>query len=229
MQSAQNAAKALDGERRRAGGRLAVDHRRARHQVLAAAEAAARRAPADDVVAARRGPAPSAPACSARSTPSRTSRRAAASAAPRRCSARCCRSSRIIDICTGEVEEAGKARTRKKALEWLRDKVLADAGGRAPRGHARRRARHRRVPRPARAAATTATRSTVGHHRPGHRHPRRARASWASPDQVPVAPLGRAAGRRATAWTAADRVRRLLAAARGDRAGCSAAATGSTS
>ncbi len=31
----------------------------------------------------------------------------------------------IIDISTGEVEEAGKARTRKKALEVLRDKVVA--------------------------------------------------------------------------------------------------------
>lgn len=29
----------------------------------------------------------------------------------------------IIDLSTGEVEEAGKARTRKKALAWLRDKV----------------------------------------------------------------------------------------------------------
>jgi DegV family protein with EDD domain len=33
----------------------------------------------------------------------------------------------ILDISTGKVEEAGKARTRKKALEVLRDKV-ADAG-----------------------------------------------------------------------------------------------------
>ncbi len=33
----------------------------------------------------------------------------------------------IVDISTGKVEEAGKARTRKKALEVLRDKV-AEAG-----------------------------------------------------------------------------------------------------
>src|SRR5262245_18873308 len=31
----------------------------------------------------------------------------------------------LLDISTGEVAEAGKARTRKKALEWLRDKVFA--------------------------------------------------------------------------------------------------------
>ena len=31
----------------------------------------------------------------------------------------------VLDISTGEVEEAGKARTRRKALEWLRDKVFA--------------------------------------------------------------------------------------------------------
>jgi DegV family protein with EDD domain len=33
----------------------------------------------------------------------------------------------IVDISTGKVEEAGKARTRKKALEVLRDKI-AEAG-----------------------------------------------------------------------------------------------------
>jgi DegV family protein with EDD domain len=31
----------------------------------------------------------------------------------------------LVDISTGKVEEAGKARTRKKALQWLADKVLA--------------------------------------------------------------------------------------------------------
>jgi DegV family protein with EDD domain len=34
----------------------------------------------------------------------------------------------IIDISSGKVEEAGKARTRKKALETLRDKVFAAPG-----------------------------------------------------------------------------------------------------
>ena len=29
----------------------------------------------------------------------------------------------IVDISTGEVEEAGKQRTRRKAMTWLRDKV----------------------------------------------------------------------------------------------------------
>jgi fatty acid kinase fatty acid binding subunit len=31
----------------------------------------------------------------------------------------------LLDISTGEVAEAGKARTRKKALEWLRDQIFA--------------------------------------------------------------------------------------------------------
>jgi DegV family protein with EDD domain len=31
----------------------------------------------------------------------------------------------LLDISTGKVEEAGKARTRKKALQWLADKTLA--------------------------------------------------------------------------------------------------------
>ena len=31
----------------------------------------------------------------------------------------------LLDISTGEVDEAGKARTRRKALEWLRDQVFA--------------------------------------------------------------------------------------------------------
>jgi len=30
----------------------------------------------------------------------------------------------LLDISSGEVEEAGKARTRRKALEWLRDRVF---------------------------------------------------------------------------------------------------------
>ena len=32
----------------------------------------------------------------------------------------------LVDISTGSVEEAGKARTRRKALEWLRDQILAE-------------------------------------------------------------------------------------------------------
>src|SRR5690606_10750190 len=30
----------------------------------------------------------------------------------------------LLDVSSGEVEEAGRARTRKRALEWLRDKVF---------------------------------------------------------------------------------------------------------
>jgi DegV family protein with EDD domain len=30
----------------------------------------------------------------------------------------------LLDLSSGEVAEAGKARTRRKALEWLRDKVF---------------------------------------------------------------------------------------------------------
>jgi DegV family protein with EDD domain len=32
----------------------------------------------------------------------------------------------LIDVSTGRVEEAGKARTRKKALQWLADRLLAE-------------------------------------------------------------------------------------------------------
>jgi fatty acid-binding protein DegV len=32
-----------------------------------------------------------------------------------------------VDLSSGSVEEAGRQRTRKKALAWLRDKVAADA------------------------------------------------------------------------------------------------------
>jgi DegV family protein with EDD domain len=32
----------------------------------------------------------------------------------------------IVDISTGAVEEAGKARTRRKAFQWMRDRILQD-------------------------------------------------------------------------------------------------------
>ena len=78
----------------------------------------------------------------------------------------------ILDISTGKVEEAGKARTRKKALEVLRDKVAA-AGAiehvtRPPRVRARRR-RDARPARPDRPAPADPGRGD----RPGDRHPRR--------------------------------------------------------
>ena len=34
----------------------------------------------------------------------------------------------LLDISTGEVAEAGRARTRRKALEWLRDQAFAQSG-----------------------------------------------------------------------------------------------------
>lgn len=34
----------------------------------------------------------------------------------------------LVDISTGEVEEAGKARTRRKAIDWLRSKIVAQTG-----------------------------------------------------------------------------------------------------
>ena len=94
IQSAQNAATAVEGDARRPGRRLPVDHLRPRHPGDASPPTAA----ADGAERRRgrgpgRGPVPRTHV-SARSTRSRTSRRAAASAAPRRCSARCCRSSR---------------------------------------------------------------------------------------------------------------------------------------
>ena len=76
--------------------------------------------------------------------------RAAASAARRRCSGRCCRSSRSSASIDGAVEEAGKVRTRSKALRFLVDQI-PDGQGRVDLRAARRRARPRRVPRDARA------------------------------------------------------------------------------
>jgi fatty acid-binding protein DegV len=32
----------------------------------------------------------------------------------------------LLDVSTGKVEEAGKARTRKKALHWLADRLLEE-------------------------------------------------------------------------------------------------------
>ena len=57
----------------------------------------------------------------------------------------------LIDISSGEVEEAGKARTRKKALAVAADRMLAEAGAVEQLAVcARRGPRHRRLPRPAR-------------------------------------------------------------------------------
>ena len=78
----------------------------------------------------------------------------------------------IVDISTGKVEEAGKARTRKKALEVLRDKVAEAGADRAPLRHPRAGAGGRRGARPARPALPP-RRDPRRAHRPGHRHPRR--------------------------------------------------------
>ena len=68
----------------------------------------------------------------------------------------------ILDISSGKVEEAGKARTRKKALEVLRDKV-ADAGAdRAPERPPRLRSRPRGDARPARPDRPARRRSASG-------------------------------------------------------------------
>ena len=78
----------------------------------------------------------------------------------------------ILDISSGKVEEAGKPRTRKKALEVLRDKV-AEAGaiehlcvyhGFAPDLEEMLALLDPIVPR---------DQIRVGRHRPGDRHPRR--------------------------------------------------------
>ena len=86
----------------------------------------------------------------------------------------------IVDISTGKVEEAGKARTRKKALEVLRDKI-AEAGA-----IEHLCVTHGLAPEEAEMLDLLAPlyprdQIRVGPHRPRDRHPRRARGSWASP------------------------------------------------
>ena len=123
MQSAQVAAKALDG--------LCpveiVDSKSASmgigNLVLHAAARACRRCRPRHDRARGRGAASAASSCSPRSTRSSTSGRAGASAARRRCSARCCRSSRSSRSTDGAVDEAGKVRTRCKALRFIVDRV----------------------------------------------------------------------------------------------------------
>ena len=95
-----------------------------------------------------RGPDPPAPTSSARSTRSRTSRRAAASAAPRRCIGSVLSIKPMLDMSTGAVEEAGKARTRRKALPVAPRPHPRRRRHRAPGGRARRGTRRRRLPRP---------------------------------------------------------------------------------
>ena len=83
----------------------------------------------------------------------------------------------IVDISTGEVEEAAKQRTRRKAMAWLRDKVFATAPARSSVGLQWDGSRPRRVPRHARPPLLR--RSGDGHHdRSGDRRAWRAARAW---------------------------------------------------
>ena len=173
MQSAQVAAKALDGlcpieiidSATRVDGHR--HPRAARRAPRVATAPTSRRSPARSTTAA------TARSCSRRSTRSSTCARAAASAARRRCSGRCCRSSRSSPSIDGAVEQAGKVRTRSKALRFMLDQIPdgnvesicvlhsgADRPRRVPRLGAPEGARRRDRRRP---------------HRPGRRRARRAR------------------------------------------------------
>ena len=68
----------------------------------------------------------------------------------------------LLDISSGEVEEAGKARTRRKALEWLRDTLFARPAVEQLCVSPRHGARRRRHARPARRRATRADQIRVG-------------------------------------------------------------------
>ncbi len=78
----------------------------------------------------------------------------------------------LIDVSTGRVEEAGKARTRKKALQWLADRLLEEHAVERLCVAPRRGARPRRVPRSDR-VALPARRDPHRSHRRRHRHARR--------------------------------------------------------
>ena len=67
----------------------------------------------------------------------------------------------VIEMREGVVEEAGKVRTRSKALKLLAAKA-AGAQDRAPRGAPRQRPRPRRAARPARRRSSPATTSSPG-------------------------------------------------------------------
>jgi len=124
MQSAQNAAKALDGE---LDVRVADSHSITSGlgtQVLLAAEAAAGGASADDVVALVEDLAPRTHVFGALDTLDNLKKGGRIGGAQALLGS-LLSIKPVIDISSGKVEEAGKARTRKKALEVLRDKVAA--------------------------------------------------------------------------------------------------------
>ena len=114
-----------------------------------------------------------------RSTRSSTCARAAASAARRRCSARCSRSSRSSPSIDGAVEQAGKVRTRSKALRFMIDRI--------PEGSVESVCvMHSGAPDideflDARAAEGARRRDRRRAHRPGGRRARRSRAPSAWP------------------------------------------------
>jgi DegV family protein with EDD domain len=125
MQSAQNAAKGIEGLDVRV-----VDSRSITSglgtQVLLAAEAAAGGASADDVVALVEDLAQRTHVVGALDTLDNLKKGGRIGGAQALLGS-LLSIKPIVDISTGKVEEAGKARTRKKALEVLRDKI-AEAG-----------------------------------------------------------------------------------------------------
>ena len=125
MQSAQNAAKGTEGLDVRV-----VDSRSITSglgtQVLLAAEAAAGGASADDVVALVEDLAGRTHVVGALDTLDNLKKGGRIGGAQALLGS-LLSIKPIVDISTGKVEEAGKARTRKKALEVLRDKI-AEAG-----------------------------------------------------------------------------------------------------
>jgi DegV family protein with EDD domain len=126
MQSAQNAAKALEGEL----DVRVVDSRSITSglgtEVMLAAEAAAGGASADDVVALVDDLAARTHVFGALDTLENLKKGGRIGGAQALLGS-LLSIKPILDISTGRVEEAGKSRTRKKALETLRDKV-AEAG-----------------------------------------------------------------------------------------------------
>ncbi len=126
MQSAQNAAKALEGEL----DVRVVDSRSITSglgtEVMLAAEAAAGGASADDVVALVDDVAARTHVFGALDTLENLKKGGRIGGAQALLGS-LLSIKPILDISTGRVEEAGKSRTRKKALETLRDKV-AEAG-----------------------------------------------------------------------------------------------------
>jgi len=125
MQSAQNAAKAAEGLDVRVVDSRSITSGLAT-QVVLAAEAAAAGASADEIVALVEDLAQRTHVVGALDTLDNLKKGGRIGGAQALLGS-LLSIKPIVDISTGKVEEAGKARTRKKALEVLRDKV-AEAG-----------------------------------------------------------------------------------------------------